>query len=86
MLNFISKKHPYRTFSLSAENKTGEKGIGGMSTDGIAAACARDLGQGWKVDPYINVAAGQTCTLADIKGQGARDRIHGLRHRNTGLQ
>jgi hypothetical protein len=75
MLNFISKKHPYRTFSVSAENKTGEKGKGGMSTDGTAAACARDLGQGWKVDPYINVAAGQTCTLADIKGQGAIKHI-----------
>jgi hypothetical protein len=42
-----------RTRSISPENFTGEKGKGGMSTDGLAAKAARDLGQGWKVSPYM---------------------------------
>lgn len=37
--------------SISPENFTGEKGKGGMSTDGPSAGFARDLGQGWKVSP-----------------------------------
>lgn len=43
--------------------------------DGVSAACARDLGQGWKVDPYRNLPAGKICTIADIKGQGAIKHI-----------
>lgn len=63
------------TRSISPENFTGEKGKGGMSTDGLAAKAARDLGQGWKVSPYIHIAAGQTFTLADIQGSGAIQQI-----------
>jgi hypothetical protein len=60
-----------RTRSISAENITGEKGRAGMSTDGAARSCARDLGIGWKVSPFFNIEAGQTITLADIAGPGA---------------
>ncbi len=38
-----------RTRSISPENFTGEKGKGGMATEGTGASCARDLGQGFKV-------------------------------------
>ncbi len=57
--------------SISAENRTGEKGKGGMAAEGTGAECARDLGQGWKVSPSLNVPAGETVTLADIAGPGA---------------
>ena len=57
--------------SISPENFTGEKGKGGMSTDGEAAHAARDLGRGWKVSPYILIGPGETFTLADIEGPGA---------------
>ena len=57
--------------SISAENRTGEKGKGGMATEGTGASCARDLGQGWKVSPSLAVPAGETVTLADIAGPGA---------------
>ncbi len=63
------------TRSISPENFTGEKGKGGMSTDGLAAKAARDLGPGWKVSPYIHIAAGQTFTLAEIQGPGAIQQI-----------
>src|SRR5207244_13486822 len=49
-----------RTRSISPENFTGEKGKGGMSTDGPAAANARDLGRGWKVSPYVKIKPGET--------------------------
>ncbi|MFI4974038.1 MAG: glycoside hydrolase family 172 protein [Caulobacterales bacterium] len=64
-----------KTRSISAENFTGEKGKGGMSTDGPAANQARGLGQGWKISPYIIVEPGQTFTLADIEGAGAIQQI-----------
>ena len=58
--------------SVSPENFTGEKGKGGMATlkEGSAASAARELGQGWKVNPYIRIKPGETFTLADIKGPG----------------
>ena len=37
-----------RTRSISAENATGEKGKGGMATEGTGAGAARDLGRGWR--------------------------------------
>ncbi|MEN8116713.1 MAG: hypothetical protein ABFS16_07015 [Bacteroidota bacterium] len=48
------------TRSISPENFTGEKGKGGMATleEGNARKAARDLGQGWKVNPYIHIKAG----------------------------
>ncbi|HEV2364590.1 MAG TPA: glycoside hydrolase family 172 protein [Caulobacteraceae bacterium] len=70
-LGNLSRLSSAKSRSVSPENFTGEKGRGGMSTDGPAASAARDLGQGWKVSPYIVVEAGQTRDLADIAGSGA---------------
>jgi hypothetical protein len=64
-----------RTRSISPENFTGEKGRGGMATDGTGAACARDLGVGWKISPSIRIAPGETRTLADVRGSGAIQHI-----------
>ena len=66
-----------KTRSISPENFTGEKGKGGMSTleEGNARNAARDLGQGWKVNPFIHIEAGQTVTLAEIDGSGAIQHI-----------
>ena len=61
--------------SISPENFTGEKGKGGMATDGTGADCARDLGQGWKLSPSIAIHPGETFTLADIEGSGAIQQI-----------
>ncbi len=63
------------TRSISAENFTGEKGKGGMATEGTGAIAARELGQGWKVSPSINVPGSTTVTLADIDGPGAIQQI-----------
>ena len=63
------------TRSISPENFTGEKGKGGMATEGTGAGPARDLGQGWKVSPSVRIQPGETFTLADIDGQGAIQQI-----------
>ena len=75
MLHDLTIKKNIRSFSLSAENPTGEKGKGGMAKEGSASYAARELGQGWKVNPYVVVKAGEAATLADIKGQGAIKHI-----------
>ncbi len=71
------------TRSISPENFTGEKGKGGMASQedkGIrnkanAAEVARDLGQGWKVNPFIIIKPGETFTLAEIDGSGSIQHI-----------
>lgn len=70
-LGNLSRLSNARTRSISAENFTGEKGKGGMATEGLQANCARELGRGWKVSPAIQIEAGTTAVLADIKGPGA---------------
>jgi hypothetical protein len=70
-LGNLSRLSNAKTRSISPENYTGEKGKAGMSTDGAAKNCARDLGQGWKVSPFKVVAPGETFTMADISGPGA---------------
>jgi hypothetical protein len=44
--------------------------MGGIATEGVGKAAARELGQGWKVSPAIELKAGATATLAEIKGPG----------------
>jgi hypothetical protein len=63
------------TRSISAENFTGEKGKGGMATEGTGAHVGRLLGQGWKISPSIHIAPKATATLADITGMGAIQHI-----------
>jgi hypothetical protein len=74
-LGNLSRLSRAKTRSISPENFTGEKGQGGMSTDGPSAKAARSLGQGWKVSPLIHINSGQTFTLAEIKGPGAIQHI-----------
>lgn len=61
--------------SLSPENFSGEKGKGGMATEGTGAQCARDLGRGWKISPSVAIPAGTTFVLAEIAGPGAIQQI-----------
>ena len=73
MLSDLTLKKDIRTFSVCPENPSGKKGEGGKATldNGSAAGAARDLGQGWKVNPYIILEEGKTAVLADIIGEGA---------------
>ena len=70
MLNKLTLKDNARSFSISPENITGEKGKGGMAAEGSASNAARELGVGWKVNPYLVSEPGTVTVLADIKGQG----------------
>src|SRR3954466_125931 len=74
-LGNLSRLSDAKTRSISAENFKGEKGRGGMSTDGAAAKAARDLGQGWKVSPYVVLQPGETRELAAIDGPGAIQQV-----------
>ncbi|MBN1132277.1 MAG: DUF2961 domain-containing protein [Bacteroidales bacterium] len=64
-----------KTRSISPENFTGEKGKGGMATEGTGSKASRDLGQGWKVSPSVRIEAGATFTMAEIEGPGAIQHI-----------
>jgi hypothetical protein len=73
-----------KTRSISPENFTGEKGKGGMAdpvrdkdkpNQANAHHAAKTLGQGWKVNPYVNIGPNETFTLAEIEGPGAIQQI-----------
>lgn len=58
--------------SITAENPTGERGKGGMALidPSDEKHPARELGQGWKVRPYIEIEAGEQAVIAEIDGPG----------------
>lgn len=66
-----------RTRSISPENFTGAKGRGATCEleEGSAAQCARDLGKGWKVNPFIRIEPHTTFTLAEINEPGCIQHI-----------
>ena len=64
------RKQNVVTRSVSAENPTGEKGMGGMAEEGYSSYDARELGRGWKVNPFLNLPAGKETDLANLRGPG----------------
>jgi hypothetical protein len=72
-----------KTRSISPENFSGEKGKAGMANPADnekpnianASYAARDLGQGWKVNPFVRINSGETFTMAVIEGPGAIQHI-----------
>jgi hypothetical protein len=82
-LGNLSRLSDAKTRSISPENYTGEKGKGGMADpkdkDNVNVAnaswAARDLGQGWKVNPFVRIKPGETFTMAEIEGPGAIQHI-----------
>lgn len=80
----LSRLSDAKTRSISPENFTGEKGKGGMADPvkskgqrnvANASNAARDLGLGWKVNPFITINAGETFTIAEMDGPGAVQHI-----------
>ena len=63
------------TRSISAENPHGEKAKGGMAVPDKDTHPARDLGQGWKIRPYVMIPAGDTFEMAAIEGPGIIQHI-----------
>jgi hypothetical protein len=74
-LNNLYRTSDAKTRSISPENLTGEKGKGGMAKVGNASEAARDLGQGWKVNPFVIIEPKATFTLGEIDGSGAIQHV-----------
>src|SRR5690606_33318235 len=83
-LGNLSRLSDAKTRSISPENFTGEKGRGGMADPAKhagqrnvanAAHVARELGVGWKVNPFITIEGGETFTIAEMEGPGAVQQI-----------
>jgi hypothetical protein len=56
--------------SISPENFNGAKGAAGKATTGTGAEAARELGQGWKISPSVEIKAHTTFTVAEMEGPG----------------
>lgn len=64
-----------KTRSISPENFKGEKGKGGMATEGTGKEASRELGKGWKVSPSVIIKPHTTFTIAEIDGSGSIQHI-----------
>ncbi len=64
-----------KTRSISPENFKGEKGKGGMATEGTGKEASRELGKGWKVSPSVIIKPHTTFTIAEIDGSGSVQHI-----------
>lgn len=64
-----------QTRSISAENYKGEKGKGGMATEGAMGFASKHIGPGWKVSPCVNLSAKELFTVAEIDGPGVIQHI-----------
>ncbi|HLH72481.1 MAG TPA: glycoside hydrolase family 172 protein, partial [Chloroflexota bacterium] len=70
-----------RTRSISPENPTGAPGRGGMAIpnpndpDLPYSHASVNLGQGWKVRPFVKPHASETITLMDVDGPGVIQHI-----------
>ncbi len=74
-LNNLDRMSDAQSRSICPENPTGEKGNAAKAVHGTGESAAKDLGQGWKISPSIQIKAHQTYTLADIDGSGQIQQI-----------
>lgn len=83
-LGNLSRLSNAKTKSISPENFTGEKGKGGMADPHMegdkrnkanAHHAARELGVGWKVNPFVHIDSGETFTMAEIDESGVIQHI-----------
>lgn len=66
----LSRMSSFESRSISAENFKGEKGKGGMATEGTGKEAARDLGKGWKISPSVDIKSGEIFEMANIQEPG----------------
>lgn len=71
MVNNLSLLSNAKSYSISHENRTGARGKGGMDIPTNEDHPAYDLGQTWKVSPFVEIEAGETFEMANIEGAGA---------------
>ena len=74
-LGNLSRLSNAKTRSICPENFTGEKGKGGMATDGPAAQRGARPRPGLEGLALVIIQPGETFTLADIEGPGAIQQI-----------
>ena len=74
-LGNLARMSDAKSRSISPENFTGAQNAGGMATEGTGAVPGRDLGQGWKISPSVEIAPGEVFTLGEVEGPGAIQQI-----------
>jgi len=66
----VSRLTSLRTRSFCPENPDGRNGSAAKAEHGSASFASRELGKGWKVNPYVDIAPGQTHELVAIDEPG----------------
>ncbi|HJO92027.1 MAG TPA: glycoside hydrolase family 172 protein [Victivallales bacterium] len=69
-LNNIYLQRQAESRSISAENPLGALSSGAKETPNTKNHPSRELGKGWKVNPFVKIEAGKTKTIMNIEGPG----------------
>ena len=69
-MRHLAELRDVETRSISPENFDGRRAAAAGPPRAPGPTCARDLGQGWKVSPSVDIPAGATFDLATIDGAG----------------
>lgn len=79
----LARLRDVQTWSISPENFDGRKGGGGRATEGTGAACAAELGVGWKISPSVDVGGRETFDMAAIDEPATITHIWVTTHRDN---
>ncbi len=66
----IARLRTTQSRSICPENPAGARGGAARATEGTGAHAGRELGQGWKISPSVEIAPGQTYELGAIDEPG----------------
>ncbi len=75
MLSELIVKKAAESRSISPENPTGERGGGARKIPPLEGHAASELGEGWKVSPYVQIQPGEKMVLAEIEGPASISHI-----------
>ncbi len=74
-MKFDFNYHRIQSRAITAENFHGDKGMGGMATEGMGKIPAGDLGKTFKISPCMLVPKQTDFVMCDIKGSGEVNHI-----------
>ncbi|WP_446664236.1 glycoside hydrolase family 172 protein [Flexivirga sp. B27] len=83
MIHHLARLRDVQTWSISPENFDGRKAGGARTTEGTGAACAAELGVGWKISPSVEIEGGQTFEMAAIDQPATITHIWLTTHRDN---
>lgn len=70
MMENLGRLDNFKSYSICPENPSGERNQACRAKNGTGAYFSRNLGEGFKMSPSVEIEAGQEYVLGEIRGMG----------------